>query len=172
MKTFLMQGVPNSVRQDGCWLSDAQVRRTPPPINRGAVADGGLARIGLLIVLIALGDVLVWQVVPRLSLAVFCAALVLGALMVTPRRLRGQQLAIIAGLTLLILLPLIELMQPLALMLAVAGLSAVLAIAARLRPGQVPRCVCGCWGYARRLPMPLPSLVPPLMQTGAGRPAG
>lgn len=144
MKTTLIRGVPTRLQQDGWWLSQGS---TPPPLSTqqsGAGRGAGL-KIGLLAALIGLGDVLVWQVLPGVSLAVFCAALVFAALMLAAPRLQAQRLALILGLTILSLLPLVELVQPLSVLLAAVGVSAALVLAAGLRMGNLPRAVLRLW---------------------------
>ena len=76
MKTFLIRGVPTSLQRDGWWMDAAIPPRYPddhaPPRRRRARWPLLLAR------LIALADVLLWQAIPGLSLAVFALGL-LGA---------------------------------------------------------------------------------------------
>lgn len=125
MKTTLIRGVPPSVQQDGWWLSGeaatggrprqpSEVRKMPPQLL-------------LLVMLMVLGDVLVWQVMPGVSLAVFCAALVLGAVALKPGGLSRRQGARVLGGTILAVTPLVELVQPLSLLIAFVGISLVLA---------------------------------------------
>ena len=78
MKTFLIRGVPPAVQQDSWWLNAAPDAPEETELHGGA--RSGSWQPALLLVLIALGDVLIWQVVPGLSLAVFGGALLLAAL--------------------------------------------------------------------------------------------
>ena len=143
MKTFLVRGVPLAMQRDGWWLSG------PSPAQKGRNApQTGVPqnwRIGLLVALIALGDVMIWGVVPGLSLAVFGAAVVLAACVVAGRRITVQQQALVAGGTLLVLLPLVELVQPLSVIIAVTGVSAALALLAGVDPHALGRGVLRLW---------------------------
>lgn len=143
MKTFLIRGVPLAMQRDGWWLN------APPPADRPPVTGGKIDPLSwapaLLIPLIALGDVLVWQVLPGLSLAVFGMALVMAALWIAGARVSGQRQALVAGGSLLALLPLVELVQPLSLLIAVAGVSAMLALLAGLKPIELARGVLRLW---------------------------
>lgn len=143
MKTFLIRGVPLAMQRDGWWLN------APPPKGNAATGrckpDPMQLAPALLIPLIGLGDVLVWQVVPGLSLAVFGAALVLAALWIAGARVSGQRQAIVAGGSLLALLPLVELVQPLSFLIAVIGVSAMLALLAGLRPRELARGAARLW---------------------------
>ncbi|MBD3665757.1 DUF4153 domain-containing protein [Sulfitobacter aestuariivivens] len=149
MKTFLIRGVPEALQQDGWWLN------APPPQPPARTAARGATqppvwRAGLLLALIALGDLLVWQVAPGLSLAVFGAALVLAAILAVEvtlsLRAQGQ---IAAGLT-LALCPLVELVQPLSLLIAVLGISAILVLIAGLRRGQLALGMLRLWPCGAR----------------------
>jgi hypothetical protein len=135
MKTFLIRGVPLVMQQDGWWMhGDTKAQR---PKRYDASQAPGLGRLAMLIPLIALGDILVWQVLPGFSLAVFGAAIVIGALWIAGRRVSGQQAVLVAGGSALALLPLVELVQPLSLLIAVCGVSAMLAFLAGLRPSEL-----------------------------------
>ncbi len=142
MKTLLIRGLPQVVQQDGWWLN------SPPPVGASAQAedrDGRGYRAGVLLALVALGDALIWQVMPGLSLAVFGAALVLAAVLVGAPRMSLQAQAHIVGATTLALCPLVELVQPLSLLVSVSGLSAILAVLAGLKPHQLWRGVLRLW---------------------------
>ena len=143
MKTFLSRAVPMAMQRDGWWLN-ARPAQGDVLTGRGK-RDRMQWAPALLIPLIGLGDVLVWQVVPGLSLAVFGAALVMAALWIGGARVSGQRLAIVAGGSLLALLPLVELVQPLSFLIAVLGVSAMLALLAGLRPRELARGVLRLW---------------------------
>lgn len=143
MKTFLIRGVPLAMQQDGWWMHSDAAAKDPAPGSETKVPEMG--RLALLIPLIALGDVLVWQVMPGLSLAVFGVAIVLAALWVAGRRISGQRLALVAGGSLLALLPLVELVQPLSLLIAICGVSAMLALLAGLNPAELARGALRLW---------------------------
>ncbi|MGJ8545690.1 MAG: DUF4153 domain-containing protein [Sulfitobacter sp.] len=144
MKSFTLHGVPMALQRDGWWLSaPPPPRRSPPPTAHKHRADG--ARLLALAALIALGDVLVWQVVPGLSLALFGALLIAAALWVTDRRLSGRHYALVTGGTLLALLPLVELVQPLSVVIAVAGVSLLLVFIAGLPAHEMLRGAARIW---------------------------
>ncbi|MEM8577430.1 MAG: DUF4173 domain-containing protein [Pseudomonadota bacterium] len=142
MKQTMMQAVPLAVRQDGWWLG---------PVERPRRPAGGLtardvpiwAGPAVLLALIALGDLLVWQVSPGLSLAVFGA--LVGAAALALAGVRGRRLATGGGGLALSLLPLVELVQPLSVLIFLAGLSAVCALAAGLRAGHIARGALRLW---------------------------
>ena len=90
MKAFLIRGVPTTMQRDGWWMNHRQVLRPAPNVQVGAAPH--LWHLALLGALIALGDVLVWQVAPGLSLAVFGAAIMTGAICVAGRRVSNRQL--------------------------------------------------------------------------------
>lgn len=143
MKSMMLRGVPMAMQRDGWWLNAPPPREGPPPVA-GSIGPDGL-RLGLLVTLIAMGDVLVWQVLPGLSLVVFSALLVLAALAVAGRDLSRPHLALVSGGTILALLPLVELVQPLSLLIAMCGLSVVLAFIAGLRPAELLRGALRLW---------------------------
>ncbi len=143
MKTFLMRGVPLAMQQDGWWMNGTVKADRPDKSGTAKVPD--IARVALLVPLIALGDILVWQVLPGLSLAVFGAAIVLAALWVTGRRITAQRGVLVAGGSILALLPLVELVQPLSLLIAVCGVSAMLALLAGLKPSELGRGTVRLW---------------------------
>ncbi len=143
MKTYLIRGVPMQMQQDGWWMDGAASRyqnraqhRKEPPIP---------TRVLLLFVLIVLGDVLVWQIVPGVSLAVFGGVL-LAAALCRLAKWRGQRhlFAVTAG-GVLAFLPLVELVQPLSVVIAVAGLSVLLAVLADANIGQIARAALRLW---------------------------
>jgi hypothetical protein len=143
MQTMTIRGVPLAMQQDGWWLD------APPASPRdGGDRAGGAPlpwRATLLLALIALGDVLVWQVVPGLSLAVFGGACVLAALLIAAPRVSPRRAALVAGGGLLALLPLVELVQPLSVMLAVLGVSAMLCLLAGVSLQDLPRALPRLW---------------------------
>ena len=143
MKTTLIRGVPLAMQQDGWWLTGPLPNRRPRP--QDAETGGDIPRAGLLALLLLLGDVLVWQVVPGLSLALFLAALPVLALITLRHRMTPRRAALVAGLTLLVLLPLVELVQPLSLLIAGSGLTALLALIAGLRPPELWRGALRLW---------------------------
>tara|TARA_R110002072_G_scaffold7161_14_gene39360 strand:+ start:2271 stop:3743 length:1473 start_codon:yes stop_codon:yes gene_type:complete len=138
-----MRGVPLAMQQDGWWINGNTKADGPAQDSASKAPDIG--RLALLIPLIALGDVLVWQVLPGLSLAVFGVAIVLAALWVAGKRISGQRFALVAGGSLLALLPLVELVQPLSLLIAFFGVSAVLALLAGLNPAELGRGAVRLW---------------------------
>lgn len=151
MKTTLIRGVPPSVQEDGWWLSaEAAAPRTGPCIGPRKPAQVIPAQLVLLVALIVLGDVLVWQVMPGVSLAVFCAALVLGAVALKPGGLSARHGLRVLGGTFLALMPLVELVQPLSLLIAVVGLSVVLVMVAGVRSRVLGRAALWVWPLGMR----------------------
>ncbi|MGC1496139.1 MAG: DUF4173 domain-containing protein [Sulfitobacter sp.] len=143
MKTFLIRGVPLAMQQDGWWMNgDTGGDKTT---REGKAKTPELGRLALLIPLIALGDVLVWQVLPGLSLAVFGVAIVLAALWGAGQQISGQRLILVGGGSLLALLPLVELVQPLSLLIAVCGVSTMLALLAGLKTSELARGALRLW---------------------------
>ncbi|QFT58564.1 hypothetical protein FIU94_06950 [Sulfitobacter sp. THAF37] len=141
MKTFLIRGVPLAMQQDGWWLN---APADPPASGKARVTRASVWHVALLVAMIALGDALVWQVTPGLSLAVFGAAMVLAAV-VTARRLHPKRLGVVVAGSLLSFLPLVELVQPLSLAIAVLGGSVVLAVVAGLQGRDIPRAALRLW---------------------------
>ena len=111
MKTTTASGIPREVQRTSWWKSGEA--RTPPDLRRPL----------LLIALIALGDAMAWQTTPGLSLAVFATALLGGAALMAPK-LSLRQGGLAAAIAFGALLPLIDLVQPLSVLLATIGLAA------------------------------------------------
>lgn len=84
-----------AVQQDGWWLSGPPQRTTATKPAQAGLPNTG--RLWLLLALIALGDHLVWQVAPGLSLAVFGAALVLAALCSVTDKNSQKRAALVGG---------------------------------------------------------------------------
>ncbi len=80
----------------------------------------------MLVALIALGDMLLWDVTAGLSVAVFAIALVMGAIGAWHSNIAPQRLKMVAMGTLLSVLPVVELVQPLSLLVLTIGVSATL----------------------------------------------
>ncbi len=143
MKTFLIRGVPLAVQQDGWWVTGDTPKGAPTPGRHGKARSIG--PLALLIPLIALGDVLVWQVLPGLSLAVFGALLVLAALWLASRQISGQRFALVLGGSILALLPLVELVQPLSMLIAICGVTVMLALLAGLNLSELASGALRLW---------------------------
>jgi len=78
MTARIFRTVPLSMQQDGWWLDaprDVQA-------NRQAARRRDTMKLGLLVALIALGDILVWNVAPAPSLAVLVLLIFLAGLAV------------------------------------------------------------------------------------------
>ncbi|MGJ5618100.1 DUF4153 domain-containing protein [Sulfitobacter sp. MF3-043] len=148
MKTFLIRGVPLAMQQDGWWMNGNTRADTRDPEAASKTPQTG--RLALLIPLIALGDVLVWQVFPGLSLAVFGAAILVAALWVAGKQISGQRFGLVAGGSVLALLPLVELVQPLSLLIAICGISAMLALLAGLNPAELGSGALRLWPMGLR----------------------
>lgn len=125
MKVFLVNGVPTSLQQDAWWMSAGGTSgETGPEAVR--FGDGGV-RMSALAGLVALADVLIWQVVPGLSLAAFLLVLVTVAAMALPAVAPGKG-ARAAAVTLVCVLPLVEQVQALSLAIALVGTSTALVL--------------------------------------------
>lgn len=121
MKTYLVRGVPKSLQTEGWWMQDTPVHR-PAPTRRGG---DDAARVALLGALIALADALIWQVAePGLSLAVFFLALVAAAGLATETG--SSRILQALGITAVAVAPLVELVQPLSVLLAGLGTAGAL----------------------------------------------
>ncbi len=123
MKISLIQAVPAQMRPAGWWGSDQTAART-----RSLPSRSFPIRLAVLAGLIMAGDILVWQVAPGLSLAVFAALCVAVSALMLERPATPRTLGLASGLTLLCLLPLVELVQPLSVLFAAAGLPAAFAV--------------------------------------------
>lgn len=124
MKMFLVSGVPMSMQQDGWWMaSDAPGTPVPPSAKSTGKPDESSVRLAVLAALVALADLLVWQVSPGISLVVFFIAL-LGAALTLLRQpspsVRIRLALLTAGVA---LLPLIEQVQALSVLVAMLGIS-------------------------------------------------
>jgi hypothetical protein len=117
MTDFTLRGVPASIQTDGWWL-DAPVFRRPPAGPARAGGKTGPAAVLALLLLIVAADVLIWQVVPGLSLAVFGLIVLCAAALVADARAAGG-IVLGAGL----MLPVVEQVQALSLAFWILGLA-------------------------------------------------
>ena len=116
MKTYLLRGVPHSLQSDGWWLSGAPLKPPSPP-NSDAETSCWWQRAAGLLVLVVLADLLIWQVVPGQSLAVFgLAVLAMGWALAGCRGTAGL------GLAGVLFLPVVERVQTLSLAFWLAGM--------------------------------------------------
>ncbi|QUJ76518.1 DUF4173 domain-containing protein [Sulfitobacter albidus] len=136
MKTVLLSGVPQSLRTDAWWMDGA-----PAPQRAGRAREGWQLRCGLLVVLLALGDWLVWQAVPGLSLAVFALALVAAAVAMWRRRVWVLGIGAVAAL------PLVEVVNPLTVMIAVMGVSGALVLLVGVPRADLWRAALRLWPF-------------------------
>lgn len=143
MKALTIPGVPLAMQQDGWWL-DTPADKTEQRCKTRR-ADGGKAL--LLLALIALGDMLVWDTAAGLNIAVFFGAVLFAGLGLAWPRLSARTRVGIAAGVVLSLLPLVELVQPLSLLIALAGLSLCTAALAGVSRFDLLR---GCGGLPRR----------------------
>ncbi|WP_193743509.1 DUF4173 domain-containing protein [Tateyamaria sp. ANG-S1] len=144
MQANVIPGVPVRMQQDGWWLDDPvdPVRRRQAARRR----DGGKAL--LLVALIALGDVLVWDTAPGINLALFAGVvLMVGLGLAWPRLSVRARFAVAMG-GVLSLLPLVELVQPLSVLIALVGLSLCMAAVAGLSRADVLRGAARLWWVA------------------------
>ncbi|WP_299586531.1 DUF4153 domain-containing protein [uncultured Tateyamaria sp.] len=149
MKTMIVRGIPLAMQQDGWWLNSAE-RETADRSDTGRHQrrQRDLTRAAMLGLLIALGDALVWQVVPGLSLAVLGAAVFLVGLGLAWPRLSARTRVTAGAGAMLSLLPLVELVQPLSVLVALAGLSAVAAVLAGVQRADLMRAALRLWWIA------------------------
>ncbi|WP_299722311.1 DUF4173 domain-containing protein [uncultured Tateyamaria sp.] len=144
MTTRIFRGVPLSMQQDGWWLDGP--KEPSEDRQRSRRRDG--IKAGLLVALIACGDMLVWSVVPALSFALLALLIVLAGLALAwPRLSTRARFGIGAGAVLAVL-PLIELVQPLSVLIALLGLSGVCAALAGLARGDLLRGALRLWWVA------------------------
>jgi len=155
MTTRIFDGVPLSMQQDGWWL-DAPKGSSRP--GQGARRRDGIKAV-LLVALIASGDKLVWNAAPGISFAVLALIMVwAGLALAWPRLSIRARIGIAAGAVLAVL-PMIEVVQPLSVLIAVFGLSLLCAVLAGLRRVEVLRGALRLWWVAP-------------LQTGADAAAG
>jgi hypothetical protein len=131
MKTATIKGVPMAIQRDGWWMDGLQ--RKPRPEGRPHSRD--MRSPLLLLALIALGDALVWNVVPGLSLAVFALALV-GAAALLAQSLSPRRACAAGATACLAVAPIVELVQPLSVFLMLLGLTFSLCLIAGIRPAH------------------------------------
>lgn len=144
MKTTILRGVPLVMRQDGWWLDEPPAPRRNNRVRRRRDS----VRAAVLLALIALADVLVWDAAPGINLALLGGAIVAGGLTIAwPQLAPRTRLGIAAG-TVLSLLPLVELVQPLSVLIALCGLSLCGAALAGLPPRDLWRGALRLWWVA------------------------
>jgi len=144
MTTRNFRTIPLSMQQDGWWLD------APPNVQakRQIARRRDVMKLVLLVALIACGDILVWNVAPALSLALLVLLIFMAGLAVSwPRLSVRARIGVAAGATLSVL-PVIELVQPLSLLIAVSGLSACCAALAGLGRHDVLRGAVRLWWVA------------------------
>ena len=141
MTTRIFRGVPLCMRQDGWWL-DTPKGAMP---NRQAQRKRDGLKAALLVALIACGDVLVWQAVPGVSLAVLALLIVMAGLALAWPRLSVRARVGIAAGAVMCVLPLVELVQPLSILIALTGLSALCAALAGLTRHDLLRGALRVW---------------------------
>ena len=144
MDRVSMRGVPVAMQRDGWWL-EADVQKVA---QRWRARRGDGVRLGLLAALIALGDVLVWQVLPGLSLALFAFAVFLAGLALAWPRLASRARVGVACGMVLCLLPLVEMVQPLSVLIALLGLSVVAVVMAGVGRADLVRAARRLWWVA------------------------
>lgn len=135
MKSVLIRGVPPKLQKDGWWLSLPEAN---PAQTRTRSPRWGL-HLGALAMLLAAGDVLTWGTAPGVSLAIFACLCVACAVAMWPGGASRRQIALAGGGTALAVLPLVELVQPLSLLVAMAGVPLTLSLAAGCRGRGVVR---------------------------------
>ncbi|MEX0308705.1 MAG: DUF4173 domain-containing protein [Tateyamaria sp.] len=144
MQTIQIPGVPLAMQRDGWWL-DAPIE---PSKRREILRKWGKSKAALLLALICLGDVLVWDVMPGVNIALFAGIVLFAGLAVAwPRIQSRKRIAIICGI-LLSLLPLVELLQPLSILVGLTGLSLCCAAIGGLSRADVLRGAARLWWIA------------------------
>lgn len=128
MDIIEVRGVPLAMKLDGWWLSDD----TDRPLKRTIVCDGPWLRAILLLAMIALADVLLRQVSAGVSLAIFAVSMVTAALIVIEPQMKRRRVAICSMTTFLSVLPIVELVQPLSIIILAVGIALTLAMIAGL----------------------------------------
>lgn len=144
MDTIIFRGVPHSMQQDGWWLDTPKKDDTRRQVMRRR--DGW--KTGLLLALIACADVLVWNAAPALSFALLALLIALAGLALAWPRLNMRTRIGIASGAVFSVLPLIELVQPLSVLIAMCGLSAICAAFAGLSRHDLVRGAVRLWWVA------------------------
>ncbi|MEO9685787.1 MAG: DUF4173 domain-containing protein [Tateyamaria sp.] len=144
METRIFRGVPLRMKQDGWWLDAPKTTGQGKQMRRKH--DG--MKAGLLITLIATGDLLVWQAVPAISFALLALVIVMAGLALAWPRLGMQARVGIASGAVLSVLPLIELVQPLSVLIALCGLTGCVVALAGLSRGDFLRGGLRLWWVA------------------------
>lgn len=123
-----------SMQRDGWWMDRVERNPKENPKNLPRDMRGPL----MLLALIALADAMVWQTLPGLSLAVLSLTII-GAACLMAHSLPPKR-AILAGVTVILAVaPVIELVQPLSILLLSIGLSASLCLIAGVSASQLLR---------------------------------
>ena len=144
MRTGTFRGVPLSMQQDG-WRLDAPKGRQRD-VRRDRKRDGFKA--GLLTALIAVGDLLVWDAVPALSFALLALLIVMAGLALAWPGLSSRARFGIGAGAVMTVLPLIEQVQPLSILIALTGISVLLAALAGLGRRDLLRGAVRAWWFA------------------------
>ncbi|MEP4194048.1 MAG: DUF4173 domain-containing protein [Aliishimia sp.] len=113
------------MQQDEWWLSPP-----PKPVDETPTHEAAYWQLGVLAALIAAGDVLMWGVVPGLSLTVFAGLCIVAAMLAWPHKLSRRTVFLSSGIAVLSILPIVELVQPLSIMILMTGLPISLAVLA------------------------------------------
>ena len=144
MTTGTFRGVPLSMQQDGWWLDTPKGPRRD--VRSGRKRDGRKA--GLLVALIAVGDLLVWDATPALSFALLALFIVIAGLALAWPDLSARARFGIGAGAVLAVLPLIEMVQPLSILIALTGISVLLAALAGLGRSDLLRGAVRAWWFA------------------------
>lgn len=144
MTTGTFRGVPLSMQQDGWWLD------TPkgPRRDMRAVRKRDGFKVVLLAALIAVGDLLVWDAAPALSFALLALLIVMAGLVLAWPGLSVRARFGVGAGAVLAVLPLIEQVQPLSVLIALTGISVLLAALAGLGRSDLLRGAARAWWFA------------------------
>jgi hypothetical protein len=127
-----IRGVPDRIRNDGWWLTEAAGAgpAARPPLRKAAPvlpSPDGLARtFAALVLLTVLADVSFWRQTPGLSIAVFCLALSAVMLALKPEPPMRRHWVFGLAWALACNLPVIEQVQPLSVGFSLLGLAGIL----------------------------------------------
>lgn len=120
MSGYIVRGLPRGLAKDAWWMAaDSRSGATDGVRPLPAMTQGAFP---VLIALIVLMDVMLWQVTPGLSLVVVIIALAAAAQFCLGRRLSRRGMMLGWGGIALGILPLVEVVQPLSISFAIAGL--------------------------------------------------
>ncbi|MGB5560142.1 MAG: DUF4173 domain-containing protein [Paracoccaceae bacterium] len=124
MQELTIRGLPSSLARDGLWFADTTENPGEPglPINE-AGPRSAYAPLAILVVLllIAMADMLFWKQPLGISLILFSAGLSAEALVNLQPQCSGREWAVLAGIWIAVVLPVVEYLQSLSILFLVVG---------------------------------------------------